>query len=125
MRARILRPDEWSRLEGNDLSVLLPFVEPENAAMVVVENGSDEIAACVSVLQVTHFEGLWIKPEHRGNAGVFRPLIRLAYTIPHLRGERWVFGAAASKDKRMDGLCRRLGGQLLPVEFYAMPVGDN
>jgi hypothetical protein len=126
MRARILKPDEWGRLpEKSNVPALLPYVEPSNAAMVVVEKGSDEIAACVSVLRVSHFEGLWIRPEDRGNAGVFRALIRQAYALPQVRGERWILGAADLSDDRMDVLCRRLGGCPLPVEFYAMPVSQD
>ncbi len=125
MMARILRPEEWPRVEEQSgLSALLPFVEPERTAVVVVEDGGGEIVASVAVLQVTHFEGLWIKPEARGNAGVFRALIRLAYALPRVRGEHWVFGAADQTDGKMDMLCRRLGGKPLPVEFYALPIGE-
>ncbi len=124
MKARILRPEEWSRLNTPDLPALLPYVEPQNIAVVVVEDEAGEIMACVSVMQVTHFEGLWIKPERRGNAGIFRALIRQAYAVPRVRGERWVFGGAGLHDDKMDVVCRRLGGKPLPLEFYAMPVGD-
>lgn len=123
MRARILRPEEWSRLEVHGAPGTLPFVEPENIAVPVVEGDGGEIMACVQVLQVTHFEGLWIAPEHRGNAGVFRALIRQAYAIPQTRRERWALGAAANGDGRMDTLCHRLGGQPIPMHLYAIPVG--
>jgi hypothetical protein len=124
VRPRILRAEEWGRINSPDLPTLLPYVEPQNIAVVVVEDDAGEIAACVSVLQASHFEGLWIKPEHRGNAGVFRALIRQAYAVPRMRGEQWVFGGAEDGDARMDKLCCRLGGQSLPVRFYAMPVGE-
>jgi hypothetical protein len=125
MNARILKPEEWQRLGEGELSALLPYVEPENVAVVVVEDDDGEIVACVSALQVTHFEGLWIKPEVRGNPGVFRSLIRLAYAVPRFRNEKWILGGAAESDAQMDTLCRRLGGHPLPVKFFAMPVGEN
>lgn len=122
LKARILRPEEWERIKSPGLPALLPYVEPQNIAIMAVENG-DGIAASVCALRVTHFEGLWIDPEYRGNAGVFRSLIRQAYAVPRVRGERWVFGGAEDGDERMASVCGRLGGKALPLKFYAMPVG--
>ncbi len=124
MNARILRPEEWQRIKSNGIHKLLAYTEPQNIAVVVVENDEGEIVASVSALQVTHFEGLWIKPEERGNAGVFRALIRQAYALPRVRKEQWVFGGAEDGDDQMGALCERLGGHPLPVKFYVMPVGD-
>lgn len=122
MRARILRPEEWGRINAPDLPALLPYVEPQNAAVCVVEDDG-KIVGSVCAMQITHFEGLWLAPEYRGNAGVFRSLLRQAYAVPRTRGERWVFGGAEHGDEKMDRLCSRLGGQPLPLKFYAMPVG--
>lgn len=121
MKARILSPEEWDRLSAEGLGRLLMYVNPENIAIVAVEDESGEIVACVSALRVTHFEGLWIKPEHRGNAGVFRSLIRQAYAVPQARGEKWALGDAG--DEKMRSVCTRLGGQVLGRQFYALPVG--
>ena len=109
-------------MEDRDISALLPFIEPENIHLVVVEDESGQIVASVGVLQTTHFEGLWIAPEHRGNAGVFRSLIRKAYSIPQTRNERWVLGGAKPKDERMDGLLCRLGGRKIGERIYALPI---
>ena len=123
MKARILKPEEWQRIDTPGLPELLMYTEPQNIAVVVVEDDAGEIVACVSALQVTHFEGLWIKPEKRGNAGVFRSLIRQAFAVPRTRGERWVLGGAEDGNECMDALCSRLGGQALPLKFFSMPVG--
>jgi len=123
MTARLLNPDEWQRVAGEGIAALLPYTEPQNIAIVAVEEDG-EIVASVAVLRVSHFEGLWIKPEYRGNAGVFRALIRKAYEVPRSRGEQWVVGAAEHGDARMHKLCGRLGGRQLPVEMFAMPVGE-
>ena len=125
MKARILKPEEWGRINSPELPELLPYVEPENIAVVVVEDDAGEIVASVAALQVTHFEGLWINPEYRGNAGVFRSLIRQAYAVPRSRDEHWVLGGAGMGDDQMGALCKRLGGHPLSVEFFAMPVGEN
>lgn len=122
MKARILRPEEWEEINTPDLPELLKYCNPDDVAVVVVEKDG-RIVASVMVLKVTHFEGLWIKPEERGNAGVFRALIRQAYALPWTRGEQWALGGAADGDDGMDTLCSKLGGVELPMRFYAIPVG--
>jgi hypothetical protein len=124
MKARVLEPHEWVRVTNPGLPELLAYTEPQNISVVVVEDEEGEIVASVCALQVTHFEGLWLDEEHRGNAGVFRALIREAYALPRSREERWVFGGAEDGNDQMSALCTRLGGRALPVKFYVMPVGD-
>jgi hypothetical protein len=123
MKARILKPEEWGRINSPELPELLPYVEPENIAVVVVEDDKGEIVASVAALQVTHFEGLWINPEYRGNASVVRNLIRELYGVPLSRHEHWAFATAAQDNEKMDSVCRRLGGQPMAVKFFAMPLG--
>jgi len=121
MHARILRPEEWARLEASRLPELLPYCRPQDVAIVAVEDGA-QLAACMAVLKVTHFEGVWVAPEHRGNPGVMRPLFRLAGAIPSMRGEHFALGAAAHGDERMRGLMERLGTRL-PMDLYQ--VGEQ
>lgn len=123
MRARILGPEEWGRLEQEtENTPILPYVLPRNMAVCVVED-EGKIAGTLSVVQATHFEGLWIKPQYRGNAGVMRALLRQASAIPRCRGESWVFGGAA--EGKMQGFNERLGGVRLPLDFYALWVGGD
>jgi hypothetical protein len=122
VRARILPPEEYHRLEGRRFPELMPYTAPENMAVVVVEDG-DEIVACVSALRVTHFEGLWVSPWHRGNPGIGRALLRLATAIPRVRGEQWVFGGI--EDARMAGFMERLGGVRIPLDLYALWTGTD
>jgi hypothetical protein len=122
MNARILRPEEWDRLKDTDLPPLLPYLSPESAAMVVVEDG-ENIVASLAVLSATHFEGLWIDPAWRGNAGVSRPLLRLAIALAQARGERWAFGGAS--DDQMRRLLGKLGGVHVPMDLYALWVGGE
>ena len=127
MKARILRHEEWGRLDGQGLSSLLPFVEPQNIAVVVVEDTAGEIVACLSAIQVTHLEGTWVAPKYRGNAGVMRALLRQAFAVPEVRGEHWAFGSvmADGEPGLVDGFLRRLGGQQMPVRLYALPLGGH
>ena len=125
MRARVLKPEEWGRINSPELPTLLPYVEPQNISVVVVEDDKGEIVASVAAMLTTHFEGLWIDPEYRGNAAVARSLIRELYEVPRGRSEHWAFATAGEDNVRMDSVCRRLGGrQMPPVKFYVMPLGD-
>lgn len=123
MRTRVLEPSEWADIRSEGLPALLPYVAPQNIDIIAVEEDSGEIIAHVAAMRVTHFEGLWISPEYRGNAGVFRSLIREAYAIPRGRQEGFAFGGAEDGDGGMDTLCTRLGGKRLPMRLYAISVG--
>lgn len=120
MRTRILAPDEWDRLEGTELPPLLPYISPDNAAMVVVED-EGKVVASLAVLRASHLEGLWISPDKRGNAGVARALLRQAAELVRIRGEQWALGGCS--DDRMRRLIGKLGGVQVPVELYALWVG--
>ena len=129
MRARILPPEEWVRIKDTELSMLLPYVPKEHVAIVVVEDDAGEIVARWCVFQATHFEGIWIDPRYRGNAGVIRPLLRYAFALPVVRGERWAFSGAETNgdgvDRVVDHLLRRLGGRPVPMQLYAFPVSRD
>lgn len=125
MKARILPLNEWGRIKDTEIAALLPYVDSQNVAVVVVEDG-ERIVARWCVFQATHFEGLWIDPEYRGNAGVVRPLLRQAYALPQMRGERWAFsGAEDGPDEQIDRLLRKLGGKRVSIRFYAVPVNGT
>jgi hypothetical protein len=122
VRARILSTEEWPKVEHLDMPPIIPFVSPENIAIVAVEDDAGKVIACMSVLQVTHFEGAWVDPEHR-NAGVVRALLRLASALPIARGESWVFGGADSEQMR--DVLQRLGGVEVPMSTFILPVGER
>lgn len=120
MKARTLGPEEWGLIEKDGMPPLFPFVDPANVDVVAVED-EGEIVACMTVLRVTHFEGLWIAPSRRGNAGVLRSLLRRGNAIAKERGEQWVMGGAA--DDAMRGYLGRLGGVAIPMDLFALGVG--
>lgn len=122
MRARVLEPAEWAKAEVSGMPPLVPYVSPENIAIVAVEDDAGKVLACMTVLRASHFEGVWIDPEHR-NAGVTRALLNLATEIVRGRGESWVIGGSA--DKRMTRLLKRLNGHRLPLEFYTLKIGEG
>jgi len=118
---RFLPPDEWHRVKPTELGTLIPFAEPQNTAIIVAEDRG-EIVGTLAAMQVTHLEGLWVKPEYRGAFTAFK-LYQQALALARARKEAWVLGGAADDDRYMEGLIRRLGGSPLPVTFYAMKSG--
>jgi GNAT superfamily N-acetyltransferase len=88
----------------------------------VVEKAGKPVAS-LGVVRVTHFEGLWIDPAHR-NAGVSSALIRKAIEqAREMSKQDFVFGGAA--DERMRTILERLGGQRMPLDFYALWIGGQ
>lgn len=124
MRTRILSPEEWGKVEGEGLSDLLLRCKPENIRVVAVEDGDGSVVAQVAVLNMAHFEGLWVRQDKRGNAGIWRALLRQAFAVPASMGEEWILGAAADGDEKMDGVCRKLGGAPIPMRLFALPVPE-
>lgn len=122
MNARILRPEEWSRLEKPQIPTLIPYVRPQDMAVVAVEDG-DKLVACMSAYQATHFETLWVDPAYRGNAGAVRPLLRYATAIADAWGARWAFAGVESDQMR--GFLKRLGGVKVPLDFYALSLRNE
>ena len=123
MKTRILGPEEWSRVERETPMPLVPYTHPRNMAVCVVE-GDDGIAATVSTLRVTHLEGLWVKPEYRGNPGVMRALLRQAWALAQVRDEQWMLGGAEHGNCEMQGFGERIGKKI-PMDLYAINFGGE
>ena len=121
MTARILPPEEWSRLDPGRVPPLFLHCPPGDADVVVVEDEKGSIIGTVTVLKATHLECLWIEADHR-NAGVARSLLRKACEVAAERGSTWVLGNSA--DEQMQGIMRRLGGQPFAAPFYLLPIGS-
>lgn len=120
MRTRVLPPEEWSRLTLEQVPSVLPCIRPEEMEVIVVEDG-DRIVACVSVMRMTHLDGVWVAPEYRGNAGVGRRLLRGMRES----AERWCesFLAAGASNEHAENLIEKMGGIRMPMDHYVIPVG--
>lgn len=113
MRARLLEPSEYHKIEQTNIPQLTPYVRPEDYRVLVLED-QGEIVASMMVLRATLWEGAWIAPKHRGNAGVMRRLLRSAAEIAE-KWSDWVFAGAA--DSHVLGLLGRIGAQELPITW--------
>lgn len=124
MRTRILPRDEWSRLERTEIT---PFstMPPEDIAVVVVED-EDKVLACMTVVRLTHLEGLWIDPGTK-NAGVGRALISAVTEVARKWTEVAVVGGAEEgpAGEQMRDILGRVGGVRMPLDFYMVPLGGK
>jgi len=118
--ARVLPLAEYERLSVTGMPPFVPAVRPEDTEVIVVEEDG-RIVASVGVLRIPHYEGWWIAPDYRGNAGVIRRLLKGAMQAALPWSSGWVW-AAADTDHVRD-LMRRLGGVELPVTSYALRLG--
>lgn len=119
MRSRILPPEEWHRLNGTEAEELWPTLVPESARVVVVED-QGVIVACWVAMNVVHMECLWVRPSHRGLAGV---ALRLFRGLREIAAE-WAVGSivTSSLSPKVTDLIRRFGGTPLPGEMFILPV---
>lgn len=122
MKARILPPEEWGRLEETQIPNIGPTMRPEDVQILVVEDG-DKIVSTMSVLRVTHLESLWIHPEYRGNPNVARTLLKSAVEACRKWADKWVWGC--SDTEHMTHIIGRLGGTLLPIQSFMIPIGGK
>ena len=122
MRTRILNQDEYDRLEESGEPQIYPHVNPEDMFVVAIEDESNNIVAQMTVAKVTHFESVWIAPEHRGNPAIVRALLGQAFALADASGARWVMGGADEGNPQMASYLERLKGTPIRAQFYALPV---
>lgn len=115
---RILPSAEWHRLDAQS-EAFCASVNPSDVAPVVVED-EGEIVARMLVVRVPHLEGFWIAPEKAGNAGVTRALLRAATVKAREWAPYWIHVNAESE--AMCDTLIRLGGELLPVQTFNLPL---
>lgn len=118
MIERILPAAEWPRLAHTDIHAMLPFLNPADIDIVVIEDGAD-IVACWAVVRVVHLEGVWIHPAYRHKGSVARRLIRATWNVAKRLAPRWVMTAAREDDsitKRL--LVKHLGAVQVPMTPY-------
>lgn len=124
MKSRVIKQSEWASIRPENAAPCFPYVDPDNVDVVVVEDDGGKVVGAMTVLRATHFEGAWIDPAHR-NAGVTRAMLRLASSIAMSRGDQWVFGGRETGDENMLGVLHKLNAQHLPMELYAIWVGED
>lgn len=100
---------------------LFPFFQPGDLKVVVVEKDG-AIVARLSYMRAPMLEGFWIEPTQRGNAGVFRALLKGICTVMREDGYGWAYAQAA--EPHVADLIERAGGRKMPVDTYVLAVGE-
>jgi hypothetical protein len=116
--ARVLPPNEWQKIRGTELPAVIDDAPTDDVEVIVVEDDAGELVAGVSRVRITHLEGLWVRPDYRGNAGVWRRLIQVALKTPSRWNDSWVMAGSASDQMRR--LLNRLGGVTVPMDTYLL-----
>lgn len=122
MTTRILPPEEWPRLRGTEAETVWPHLDPQRAAIVVVED-EGVVIGCHVLMYVLHAECLWIHPDHRGKGGVARRLWAAVQRAARGAGVRSLVTAAC--DDKVKRLLSHVGAIQLPGEHYSIAVGER
>jgi len=120
VKARVLPPEEWSRLDGTEMRVLLPFLKTSSAKVLVVEQDGEIVGRWLAT-PIWHVEGLWIDPAHRGLSGVARRLWAGMRRALRAEGVDGVVTGAVDDDVRR--LLKHAGASQLPGDWYVLPIG--
>lgn len=122
MIARELPVAEWPRLVGTEAETVWPSLNPENAAVLVVEDEGRIVGTWIG-LRVVHAECISIAPSHRGSFGVAKRLLKGMREIAARWGADQVVTGSVSP--HVTDLIERLGGFPVPCESFVIPFrGD-
>lgn len=121
MTSRVLPQSEWHRLVGTEVETIVPGLNPEKCAVLVVEDERGDIVGTWVALRMEHVECFWIAPRHRGKAGVAGRLLREMRNL--LAAWNAPCPLTASITPEMTEMITRLGGIKLPGEHFALPMG--
>jgi hypothetical protein len=119
VETRLLHRGEWSAaLIGTELETIHPHL-PDGAVVVVVEDAG-QVLACQAVYPQVHLEGLWVRPEFRGNPRVARRIFVGMVNAALAMGARSVQTAAV--DPAVAGMIERLGAVELPGRHFSLKL---
>lgn len=120
LSARILPPEEWSRITH-----IAPFDQglpnPDHWRIIAVEFDG-EIVGCCSLFDTVHWDGWWIDPAHQGKAGVFRELIRFGLEQLNAAGVEGVHTTVPNIRPDLQDLVKHFGFQEAPGKLYLLYV---
>lgn len=122
MTDRILPQSEWSKLDGTEIGRAIPYMNPNDMFIVVVEDG-DRIVATWSALRVVQLEGVWIHPDYRKRVSVVRRLLSRTMAIARSMAPHWAFTGAETPEVA-DLLTKHLGAVKYPADQYLIPLSE-
>ena len=119
MIVRSLPVGEWDKLSGFDLGLAVPYLDPKDTTLLVVEDG-DRIVGCLAVLTWYHAEAAWIHPDYRKKPSVARKLWTGLHRIARGLGARHLVSGVC--DPSVADLLIKRGASPLPMQSWVFPV---
>lgn len=119
---RVLPPEDWHRLAGTSLDATWRALDPEQTLVIVVEQHGD-ILGCWAALTTVHVEGLWIRPDLRGQTVVARAL--LGHMLQELRSRQVHEVLTQVTDPIIEAMCVKAGGTKVPGETWTLPLTEG
>ena len=122
MTTRILPPNEYPKLIGTELGILVESDRmPANTEVLVVEDG-EKIVGCWSLMMFSHCEGIWIHPDYRLKPSVTRRLWTGMQDLARMHGVTRILTGCLQRN--IQRLLERAGAVQIPGLTYAIPVGE-
>lgn len=120
MTIRTLPREEWSKIDAAAGREILAAGVPDSLQVVVVEDADGKIVGSWMLVQVAHAECLWVAPEHRGRASVFRRLLSGMTRAGRALGVTGLMTHAV--DPRVEQLVLGYGGARVPGSAWTFPL---
>lgn len=120
MTSRLLPREEWKRLTGTELETILPFLDADQDAHVIVVEENDAVVGCWALVRIWHAEGLWIAANHRGKGSVARHLLRMLRRVGAALGVPGVMTASVSDD--VTHMLKTYAAHQVPGTHWLMPL---
>lgn len=117
---RELPKAEWHRLDDESRTFFETVHEQDIAVFVAERDG--EIVGHMAVIRAPFFERWWVAPDHFGNAGVTRGLLRAGTEKAREWAPHWVM---AHGNEQMTETLKRLGGIWMPMHTVALPLHEE
>jgi|SRR5215510_732841 len=114
----VLRLEEWKRLDKNNIRYDL--LDEFHTNIMVVEK-DNEIIAHWALTPIYHAEGVWIKPEFRGNPTVVKNLLRGMKVMAENVGAPFVI--TNTSDDKVKELLRKIEAEKLIGDYFAITFG--
>lgn len=117
---RILLPSEWNRLDKSNLNYEL--LDERFTNIMVIERDK-EIIAHWALTPIYHAEGIWIRPDYRGNPTIVRKLLRgmkiMAETVDA------PFVITNTSDEKVKELLTKIEAEKLTGDYFAITFGSK
>lgn len=110
---------QFIQLNGADATRVDPTGQewPQQASVAFGLGSDGAVVARIGALDLAHFEGLWVREDHR--RGTTGPrLMKIAEDMVRRLGRKAILTFVLDSDPALQGYAERLGYAKLPVSVY-------